>query len=164
MTAENRASGGFAFARSAAANASWPLFWLAHSLPNPYESDVVFRVAAFPVLIALLASPSTAVVCRTWCDRAPASPSAADMGCHHGTAPMSSPMVGGDSGCDGSLLNAMAFIREGTARLASAPGSHLATFVPRYQLVGLTSGDGPLTSLEADGTFEKRPLSRPLRL
>jgi hypothetical protein len=133
-------------------------------LKEELQSKAVFRIAVLSIVLALAARPSATLLCSAWCDRTPAAPSAAGMPCHHNTAvaAASASVAAGDT-CE-SFLDASAFIREDTDRLASPSSGHDAVLIPRHQLPRLTGTDRPAFHGSCERALENRPFLAALRI
>ena len=87
----------------------------------------MFRPLVFSIVLTVVTSPSTAVLCRAWCSVQSATVNV----CNHST-PTASTNVVADDTCDDVWIGAAAFVREDTGG-ASAEDGHRAVLVADYQ-------------------------------
>ena len=124
----------------------------------------MFRAAILSIVVTLAGSPSAPLLCRVWCDHTAGAGMAKSDECHHHGVPSDSPKVAENDTCTTTAPGVVAFIREDTQRVSSAPPASHALVVLRYQLVAATAGDSRPSNAATEWTFEKRPLTTTLRV
>lgn len=94
------------------------------------------RVAALSIVMAMAIGPSTALVCRTWCE--PQATTAGD--CHHDSGP--SPRVTRSDGCLTVVVSAT-IVRENLRRTGTTSVAQNLIVGLRYQLAPATTSHQP---------------------
>jgi len=119
----------------------------------------VLRAAVIGVVLALVASPSSPVLCRIWCDaRAPAVP-----GCHHHSDPAVPWRVTSADSCDRMPLSVTPFVREGARHGVLTPYTEQGVVVSRDSLTDAASQPHRSAS-RSNRTFTRKPTFTALRI
>jgi hypothetical protein len=118
----------------------------------------VFRALVFSIVLTVVTSPSTAVLCRAWCSVQSATVNV----CNHST-PTASTNVVADDTCDDVWIGAAAFVREDTGG-ASAEDGNRAILVAGYQVADTAIYERHRQDSRHGRSLENRPLSTALRL
>jgi hypothetical protein len=118
----------------------------------------VFRALVFSIVLTVVTSPSTAVLCRAWCSVQSATVNV----CNHST-PTASTNVVADDTCDGVWIGAAAFVREDTGG-ASAEDGNRAVLVANYQPADIVISERHRQDFRHGGSLDHRPFSTALRL
>ena len=124
---------------------------------NRSGAEQVFRAVVLSIVLALTAGPSAMLSCLAWCGHHYAGHVSAAEACHEGAAPSGVSAVAGDEACRGSFVDALAFIREDTARAGSRSPEHRALAISRSQLAWVAVSSYPPATSTARGAFERAP-------
>ena len=124
----------------------------------------MFQAVVLSIVLTVAASPNAVLWCMAWCGHHYAGHGSSTEACHEGAAPSGTFAVAGDEACGGPLLDALAFIREDTARTGSGSPEYQALAVSRYQLAWVDVNRHPAATSAAKGIFERAPGTTVLRI
>lgn len=138
-------------------------FGIFRGWPRPceglYRAKSVFRAAVLTIVLTLAATPSAALLCRTWCN----PHAAAAEGCHQAASTTSTIAAVRDT-CEDQGLGAAAFLRANVRRGVSVFQRVHAVAAIRYRLAQTTADERSRQNAWGVWSVKKRPLSTVLRV
>ena len=119
----------------------------------------MFRTAVISIVLSLGAGPSTALLCKAWCD----PHEAAVAGCHHAGAAGSPSLRGGDR-CDEAVIGVAALLRDDGRRGVPAPDAGPVALIDCPQSIPFAGWGPPGHDPWQHRPPDTRPLVTPLRI